>query len=451
MPIYKGAVEITSGNLYKGSTEIENGYKAIAEFYANETSGYLIVGGGSSGSKNNGRTGGGGAGGEVINVEVYEFLTNTNYVVMVGNGGPNGTASGGGDGYETRFNIGFVSSASPGTVTTSKPGLQTPSSSTLQYQDGGDLTTSIGPDYVGGNGYIFSTGTSNPAGGGGGAGAAGNGSNASGNTTKASGGNGGIGKFSSITGAQVGYGGGCGGGSWGSQAPLNNTSGVIYGAGQGGSAFRNPSQAGTIGQANRGGGGSGADQQTGFIRAGGSGVVILKIRSSDFAGTVGVMAGDAGGNDSGYNIATVGNFKIITFTSAWSQTGYPSGIYSSYPTGTNVSVSFTTPPINSNGAAGPPSDFTATTPATVTGLPGAAWTTSYTVSTVDASKVVSGGPGTSVTWPDSIIDPADTSHGWPSQTFSGLATRTVTFTVTGKFPYLTGTIAEVGINGLTAV
>ena len=28
MPIYKGSNEVTSGNLYKGSTEIQDGYKS---------------------------------------------------------------------------------------------------------------------------------------------------------------------------------------------------------------------------------------------------------------------------------------------------------------------------------------------------------------------------------------------------------------------------------------
>ena len=37
MPIYKGTVEVTSGNLHKGSTEIENGYKGADPFYLNET------------------------------------------------------------------------------------------------------------------------------------------------------------------------------------------------------------------------------------------------------------------------------------------------------------------------------------------------------------------------------------------------------------------------------
>jgi len=38
MPVYKGASEVTSGNLYKGSTEIQDGYKATDSFYVNETS-----------------------------------------------------------------------------------------------------------------------------------------------------------------------------------------------------------------------------------------------------------------------------------------------------------------------------------------------------------------------------------------------------------------------------
>jgi hypothetical protein len=37
MPIYKGSNEVTSGNLKKGSTNIENGYKATNPFYTNQT------------------------------------------------------------------------------------------------------------------------------------------------------------------------------------------------------------------------------------------------------------------------------------------------------------------------------------------------------------------------------------------------------------------------------
>jgi len=36
MPIYKGTNEVASGNLYKGSTEIQDGYKATDSFYVNE-------------------------------------------------------------------------------------------------------------------------------------------------------------------------------------------------------------------------------------------------------------------------------------------------------------------------------------------------------------------------------------------------------------------------------
>ena len=38
MPIYKGTNEVTSGNLYKGSTKIENGYKQLDSFYVNTIS-----------------------------------------------------------------------------------------------------------------------------------------------------------------------------------------------------------------------------------------------------------------------------------------------------------------------------------------------------------------------------------------------------------------------------
>ena len=37
MPLYKGATEITSGKLYKGANNIENGYKETNSFYVNET------------------------------------------------------------------------------------------------------------------------------------------------------------------------------------------------------------------------------------------------------------------------------------------------------------------------------------------------------------------------------------------------------------------------------
>jgi len=35
MPVYKGSTEVTSGNLMKGSTNIENGYKQTSQFYVN--------------------------------------------------------------------------------------------------------------------------------------------------------------------------------------------------------------------------------------------------------------------------------------------------------------------------------------------------------------------------------------------------------------------------------
>ena len=38
MPIYKGTNEVASGNLYKGTTEIQDGYKGTSSFYVNEVS-----------------------------------------------------------------------------------------------------------------------------------------------------------------------------------------------------------------------------------------------------------------------------------------------------------------------------------------------------------------------------------------------------------------------------
>tara|TARA_Y100000361_G_scaffold142351_1_gene148327 strand:+ start:564 stop:1304 length:741 start_codon:yes stop_codon:yes gene_type:complete len=37
MPVYKGTTEITSGKLYKATTNIENGYKGTDSFYVNQT------------------------------------------------------------------------------------------------------------------------------------------------------------------------------------------------------------------------------------------------------------------------------------------------------------------------------------------------------------------------------------------------------------------------------
>tara|TARA_B100000212_G_scaffold263149_1_gene202835 strand:- start:266 stop:1105 length:840 start_codon:yes stop_codon:yes gene_type:complete len=37
MPVYKGTTEITSGKLYKATTNIENGYKGTNSFYVNQT------------------------------------------------------------------------------------------------------------------------------------------------------------------------------------------------------------------------------------------------------------------------------------------------------------------------------------------------------------------------------------------------------------------------------
>jgi hypothetical protein len=116
MPIYKGTTAITSGNLYKATTEIENGYKGTDSFYENSVpfeADFLIAGGGTYGGQTTydyvGNTtetypelwnfAGGGAGGvrtsfagatpvangggQTVDSKIT-FDTNTTYTVVVG-------------------------------------------------------------------------------------------------------------------------------------------------------------------------------------------------------------------------------------------------------------------------------------------------------------------------------------------------------------------------------
>ena len=36
MPLYRGHVEISSGQVYYGHTEVEDGYQQVAKFYEND-------------------------------------------------------------------------------------------------------------------------------------------------------------------------------------------------------------------------------------------------------------------------------------------------------------------------------------------------------------------------------------------------------------------------------
>ena len=103
MPIYKGTNEVTSGNLYKATTEIENGYKGTNSFYENKLPvDYVLVGGGGYASAGSPLAagswiGGGGGGGYLtswsnetgggpsgVNVSALELQVGVTYTIDVG-------------------------------------------------------------------------------------------------------------------------------------------------------------------------------------------------------------------------------------------------------------------------------------------------------------------------------------------------------------------------------
>lgn len=105
MPIYKGVSEIASGNFYKGSTNIENGYKENNSFYVNTLTfalDFLVVGAGGTavnyGGQNTsypyGGAGGGGfrtsygsaSGGGTSSESSLSITTGIAYDVIVGSG-----------------------------------------------------------------------------------------------------------------------------------------------------------------------------------------------------------------------------------------------------------------------------------------------------------------------------------------------------------------------------
>ena len=89
MPIYKGTNEVTSGNLYKGSTEIENGYKASSSFYVNEltwTFSTPSVMSSTSVTSNN-LTTFTGAPGSAVTGQDFKILCDSGYAFQGGSGG----------------------------------------------------------------------------------------------------------------------------------------------------------------------------------------------------------------------------------------------------------------------------------------------------------------------------------------------------------------------------
>ena len=264
---------------------------------------YLCVAGGGSGGGNGG--GGGGGGGFLQGVTT--ITAGTNITISVGKGGSSTTPAG------AVGNTGNNSSISGG-ITTTITSIGGGGGGTSSVNGGatnggcgggggngsgfgvnksctGGLGTQ-GQGYSGGFGMHYS---GEFLGGGGGGGAGGCGSNlgpcaynATTPVSANSGGTGGFGLTSAITGSAVGYAGGGGGGmngnTSGGLAPGwggGGTTGNLFGAGNGGrlndgggGIFRSP----IAGQANTGGGGGGGNHPSVQIgEAGGSGIVVIRM------------------------------------------------------------------------------------------------------------------------------------------------------------------------------
>jgi mucin-19 len=265
---------------------------------ANISVDYLVIAGGGGGGA--GRGGGGGAGGYRTSFGTSggnssaessaSIVIGTSYTVTVGAGGASGT-----NGSDSIFT----------TITSTGGGRGGGDNSALSAVGGsgggggggtGRSTGSAGTTnqgFAGGNGYPSAQ---DPAGGGGGAGQAGQ--TISSGTT---GGKGGDGISSTITGSSVTRAGGGGGGVY-------STSGTLGAGGSGGGGNGAASGNGSAGSANTGGGGgggAGTGSSVGIGGAGGSGVVILRYPS---------FYQINGGSGLTFSTTTSGSSKITTFT-----------------------------------------------------------------------------------------------------------------------------------------
>jgi len=272
--------------------------------------GYLCVAGGGGGGGNGG--GGGGGGGLLQGTTLVTASTNITITVgaggvasasgAVGNSGTNSSISGGitstitsigggGGGTNTLFALGGAAK----TGGSGGGGGNVDGSDTGHFSTAGALGTQ-GQGYPGGWGLHYTGAT---LGGGGGGGAGGCGSNMGpisynppfpgypGDVN--SGGTGGKGLYSWITGSQVGYAGGGGGGmnsntgygrasGWGGGGTSSNLFGAGNGGGGGGPGSGGTFKSATAGTANTGGGGGGGEHPNVQIgAAGGSGIVVIRV------------------------------------------------------------------------------------------------------------------------------------------------------------------------------
>jgi hypothetical protein len=273
---------------------------------------YLAIGGGGGGGAGDtSGAGGGGAGGFVANS--FTATASTVYTITVGQGGAGkssataGTSGPGNNGSNTSITgtglttiTAFYGGGGGGNDETpgGNPGLTGASGGGAgNYNMAGtpgqtfnaNAQGNWGGDAIGGGPSL-----NYPSAGGGGAGARG-----AKPPNLSNGGAGGVGLYSTITGANVAYAGGGGGATYG------GGTGGAGGAGGGGTGGTgNGVSNATSGANGKGGGGGGQNNNAGFSGAGGNGVVILSITTSSYSGTY-----------TGSNVAvtTSGSNTILTF------------------------------------------------------------------------------------------------------------------------------------------
>jgi len=265
---------------------------------------YLIIGGGGGGGADHG--GGGGGGGYVTGTMK---LLNGTYPIVIGSGGTRGvgtasggvyvfatnggnssafglTAYGGGYGGSRNYQSSGVSYGSPtlgghganggGGAGTGYIVNDTKTQGGMNKIYSNEWKPILNDHSIQGNvgGYGTSETGANAGNGGGGGGAGGGGQNSTGSGSGAGKpGNGGVGKFSGITGNWVERAGGGGGGRW-SSGSMSSASG---GGGIGGGLNSNGEYAAS-GTPNTGGGGGGGPDGGGHGAGGGSGIVIVRYK-----------------------------------------------------------------------------------------------------------------------------------------------------------------------------
>lgn len=262
---------------------------------------YLLVAGGASG----GQLGGGGAGG--LRSGSLTLTSGSTYTITIGAGGAalsgqkgnsGGNSSIAGTGITTITSTGGGGGAGQGSTPSNSVGNDGGSGGGSGEADDGTNTPGSGTSGQGNDGGAGGNdgGTRLSGGGGGGAGAVGGASRG-----QSSGGHGGSGSLSDITGTSTRYAGGGGAGSWYHNNAANSFGGT-GGLGGGGDAGTLGNTAATAGEVNTGGGGGGngfqaSGNQIGNSGAGGSGVAIFSYSSGSAHGAGGIK-GDAGGGKS---------------------------------------------------------------------------------------------------------------------------------------------------------